>query len=184
MVSLKELMSCIRQGRPETQLWRPHWVVRYALNLVFGCHDPDMVLQFPGSSYTSTLALLAGQIPPYHYLALQSGWVVSCNRREKKNNQIAVKGTERNREINAGSRSVAFLKTISCNISMHLCTVQLHCVVSSAVITYICALIMCTAPIFISKILPTSFPPPPRFTTSPQSCSNLFANLKLYINIF
>ena len=121
VVSLKELMSCIRQGRPETQLWRPHWVVRHALNLIFGCHDPDMVLQFPGLSYTSIscLALLAGQIPPYHYLALslQPGWVVSCNRREKKNNRIAVKGTERNREINAGGRLVAFLKTISCNIS-------------------------------------------------------------------
>ena len=58
VVSLKDLMSCIRQGRPETQLWRPHWVVRHALNLIFGCHDPDMVLQFPGLSYTSTYILL------------------------------------------------------------------------------------------------------------------------------
>ena len=169
-------MSCIRQGRPETQLWRPHWVVRHALNLIFGCHDPDMVLQFPGLSYTSIscLALLAGQKPPYHYLALslQPGWVVSCNRGEKKNNRIAVKGTERNREINAGGRLVAFLKTISCNIST--CAVALHC--SSAVIRYICALFMCTAPIFISKILPKSFPFSPRFTTSSQSCSHLFAN--------
>ena len=66
-----------------------------------------------------SLPWLCWQIPQYHYLALSlhPGWVVSCNRGEEKNNRIAVKGTERNREINTGGRSVAFLKTISCSIS-------------------------------------------------------------------